>query len=52
MLPNIHQPRQLYGTAKSHKLKNNEEITLRNLNLHRIIAQSGTYTNNAALVIR
>ena len=41
----------LYGTAKTHKFDNIEDITLVNLKFRPIIAQSGTYTYNAAQVI-
>ena len=45
------QPGQLYGTAKTHKFSSIEDITLENLKFRPIIAQSGTYTYNAAQVI-
>ena len=47
----LNQTSLLYGTAKTQKFCNIEDIPLRNLNLHPIIAQSGTDTNNAAQVI-
>ena len=50
MLPKSNQPGQLYGTAKTHKFNSTEDITLENLKFHPIIAQSGTYTYNAAQV--
>ena len=51
MLPKSNQPGQLYGTAKTYKFTNIEEITIDNLKFHPIIAQTGTYTYNAAQVI-
>ena len=45
------QPGQLYGTSKTHKFSSIEDITLENLKFRPIIAQSGTYTYNAAQVI-
>ena len=45
------QPGQLYGTAKTHKFTNIDEITIDNLKFRPIIAQTGTYTYNAAQVI-
>ena len=51
MLPKSNQPGQLYGTAKTHKFNSIEDITLENLKFRPIIAQSGTYTYNAAQVI-
>ena len=51
MLPKSNQPGQLYGAAKTHKFSSIEGITLENLKFHPMIAQSGTYTYNAAQVI-
>ena len=51
MLPKSNQPGQLYGTTKTHKFSNIDEITIDNLKFRPIIAQTGTYTNNAAQVI-
>ena len=51
MLPTSNQPGQLYGTAKTHKFDNTADITIDNLKFCPIIAQSGTYTYNAAQVI-
>ena len=51
MLPKSNQPGQLYGTAKTHKFTNIDEITIDNLKFRPIIAQTGTYTYNAAQVI-
>ena len=50
MLPISNQPRQLYGTAKTHKFDNIADITVDNLKFHPIIAQFGTCTYNAAQV--
>ena len=44
------QPRQLYGTAKAHKFTNIDEITTNDLKFRPIIAQTETYTYNAAQV--
>ena len=51
MMPKSNQPGQLYGTAKTHKFNSIEDITLENLKFRPIIAESGTYTYNAAQVI-
>ena len=51
MLPKSKQPGQLYGTAKTHKFINIDEITIDNLNFHPVITQTGTYTYNVAQVI-
>ena len=51
MLPKSNQPGQLYGTAKIHKFNSIEDLSLENLKFRPIIAQSGTYTYNAAQVI-
>ena len=50
MLPKFNQREQLYGTAKTHKFSNIDEITVNNLMFRPIIAESGTYTQNAAQV--
>ena len=50
MLPKSNQPGQLYGTAKTHKCNSIDDISLENLKLRPIIAQSGSYTYNAAQV--
>ena len=39
MLPKSNQPGQLYGTAKTHKFDNIDDITLENLKFRQIIAQ-------------
>ena len=51
MLPKSNQPGQLYGTAKIHKFTNIDEIIIDDLKLRPIIAQTETYTYNAAKVI-
>ena len=50
MLPKFNQRQQLYGTARTHKLTNIDEITINNLMFRPIIAQSGTYTYNVAQI--
>ena len=44
-------PAQLYGTAKTHKFENISDVTVDSLKFRPIIAQTGTYTYNAAQVI-
>ena len=51
MLPKYNQPGQRYGTTKTHEFTNIDEITIDRLNFRPIIAQTGTYTYNAAQVI-
>ena len=51
MRPTSNQPAHIYGTAKTHKFDNFDEITLNKLKLRQIIAQNGTFTYNAAQVI-
>ena len=51
MYPTSNQPAQLYGTAKTHKHENIDEINVQSLNFRPIIAQTGTGTYNAAQVI-
>ena len=51
MYPTSNQPAQLYGTAKTHKHENIDEINVQSLNFRPIIAQTGTCTYNAAQVI-
>ena len=51
MQPTSNQPARIYGTAKTHKFENPDNITLEQLKLRPIIAQNGTYTYNAAQVI-
>lgn len=42
MLPSSHQPAHLFATAKTHKFKNIDNITIDNLRLRPIIDQVGT----------
>ena len=51
MLRKSNQQGHLYDTAKTHKITNIDEITIVNLTFRPIIAQTGTYTYNAAQVI-
>ena len=51
IVPTSNRPAQLYGTAKTHKIENVDEIALDNLKFWPIIAQTDTYTYNAAQVI-
>ena len=51
MCTTANQPAQLYGTAKTHKFHNNNQISLDELKFRPIIAQNGTCTYNAAQVI-
>ena len=48
MYPTSNQPAQLYGTAKTYKHENIDEINIQSLNFRPIIAQTGSYTFNAA----
>ena len=50
-MANINAPAKLYGTAKTHKFNDISEITVDNLKFRPIIAQTGTYTYNAAKII-
>ena len=51
MVPISNQPGQLYGIAKTFKFDNTADITVDNLKICPIIAQSGTYKYNAAKVV-
>ena len=51
MQPTSNQPARIYGTAKTHKFENRDNITLEQLKLRPILAQNGSYTYNAAQVI-
>ena len=51
ILPRSNQPGQLYGTTKTRKFTNTDEITIDNLKFRPLIAQTGTYTYNAVQVI-
>ena len=50
-MPKSNQSGQFYSTAKTHKFSSIEDITLENLKSRPIIAQSGTYTYNAAQIV-
>ena len=43
MLQSLNQPAQLYGTAKTHKFDDINDITIDSLKFRPIIAQTGTY---------
>ena len=47
MLPFSHQPAHLFATAKTHKFKNIDNITIDNLKLRPIIDQIGTYNKES-----
>ena len=51
MYPQSNQPAKLYGTAKTHKFNDTNDITINQLKFRPIIDQTGTYTYNAAQVI-
>ena len=51
MLPTSNQPAWLYGKAKSHKFALPDKILITKLKFRPIIAQTGSYTYNAAQVI-
>lgn len=51
MVPTSNQPARIYGTAKTHKFQSHKDISLEQLKFRPIIAQTGTYTYNAAQVI-
>ena len=51
MLSTSNQLGQLYVTAKTHRFDNTVDITVDDLKFRPIIAQSGTYTYNAAQII-
>ena len=51
MLPQSNTPAQLYGTAKTHKFDNIDQVTIQELKFRPIIAQTGTYLYNTAQVI-
>ena len=51
MPPKSNQPGQFYGTSKTHKFTNINEITIDNLKFCSVIAQTGAYTYKDALVI-
>ena len=51
MYPHSNQPAKLYGTAKTHKFNNIQEINKERLKFRPIIDQTGTYSYNTAQVI-
>ena len=51
MLPSSNQPAQLYGTTKTHKFDDINEITVDLLKFRPIIAQTGTYMYKTVQVI-
>ena len=51
MYPHSNQPAKLYGTAKTHKFINIQEINKEKLKFGLIIDQTGTYSYNTAQVI-
>ena len=51
MLPSSNQPAQIYGTAKTHKFDDINEITVDSLKFRPIIAQTRTYMYKTAQVI-
>ena len=51
MMPDYHQPARLYGTAKTHKFDNYNNITSENIKLRPIMDQSGTMVYNTSQVI-
>lgn len=51
ILPTSHRPARMYGTAKTHKFDNYDEITVENLKLRPIVDQCGTMVYTAAQVM-
>lgn len=51
MWPTSNQPARIYATAKTHKFEQLSEVNAKDLKFRPIIAQTGTYTYNAAQVI-
>ena len=51
MQPDSNQPVRLYGTAKTHKFKTLEDITVASLKYRPVIDQTGEFTYNAAKVM-
>ena len=51
MRPHSNQPGRFFATAKTHKIKSIEDISLESLKLRPIIAQTGTYIYNALKVV-
>ena len=50
MLPSSNQPAQLYGTAKTHKFDDINEITVDSLKFRSIIAPKRLYKNNDFII--
>ena len=51
MRPHSNQPGRFFATAKTHKFKSIEDISLESLKLRPIIDQTGTYIYNASKVV-
>ena len=51
MYPESNEPAKMYGTAKTHKFGNTDNIELTKLKFRPIIDQTGTYTHKATKVI-
>ena len=51
MMPAAHRPARMFGTAKTHKFNNYDDIRIDNLKLRPIMDQSGTMVYNASQVI-
>ena len=51
MKPNSNQTERLYGTAKTHKFENLEDITLANLKFRLKIDQTGRYTYSVRKIL-
>ena len=51
MLPASHRPARMYGSAKTHKFENYEDITVENLKLRPIMDQSGTMVYSASQIL-
>ena len=51
MHPRSNQPGRFFATAKTHKFKSIEDISLESLKLRPIIDQTGTYIYNASKVV-
>ena len=51
MLPASHRPARMYGSAKTHKFDNYEDITVENLKLRPIMDQSGTMVYTASQIL-
>ena len=51
MLPDTNQPAELYGTARTHKFENYDDIKMDNLKVRPIMDQSGTMVYSASQMI-